>query len=155
LGLNLPLVYNCGGYESLEVIKILDGIVDIYMPDCKFSDETMAKEYAHAPDYPQVVKEVLKEMHCQVGDLKINDNGIAERGLLIRHLVIPNGLSGTKELMEFIARELSPHSYVNVMEQYHPEYRACEFPDISRRITLDEFLEARKIARKAGLYRGF
>jgi putative pyruvate formate lyase activating enzyme len=155
LGLNLPLVYNCGGYESLEVIKILDGIIDIYMPDCKFSDETVAKEYAHAPDYPQVVREVLKEMHRQVGDLKINDNGIAERGLLIRHLVIPNGLAGTKGLMEFIARELSPHSYVNVMEQYHPEYRACEFPDISRRITLDEFLEAKKIARKAGLYRGF
>jgi putative pyruvate formate lyase activating enzyme len=155
MGLNIPLVYNCGGYESLEVIKILDGIIDIYMPDCKFSDDTVAKKYAHAPDYPRVVKEVLKEMHNQVGDLRINKEGIAEKGLLIRHLVMPNGLAGTKELMEFIAKEISPHSFVNVMEQYHPEYRACEFPEISRRISLDEFLEARKIARNAGLYRGF
>jgi len=155
MGLNVPLVYNCGGYESLEVIKILDGIIDIYMPDCKFSDDRAAQEYAHAPDYPQVVKKILKEMHRQTGDLQINERGIAERGLLIRHLVMPSGLAGTRELMEFIAQEISPHSYVNVMEQYHPVYRACEFPDISRRITLDEFLEAKKLAQNAGLYRGF
>jgi putative pyruvate formate lyase activating enzyme len=125
------------------------------MPDCKFSDPAVAGKYAHAPDYPLVIKEVLREMHQQVGDLQINERGIAERGLLIRHLVMPSVLAGTRELMEFIAQEISPHSYVNVMEQYHPVYRACEFPDISRRITLDEFLEAKKIASKAGLCRGF
>jgi len=155
MGLNIPLVYNCGGYESLEVIKILDGIIDIYMPDCKFSDSAVAGKYAHVPDYPVVIKEVLKEMHRQVGDLQVNERGIAEKGLLIRHLVMPNGLAGTQELLEFIAEEISPHSFVNIMEQYHPCYRAQEFPDIARRITLDEFLEARKIAQKAGLYRGF
>jgi putative pyruvate formate lyase activating enzyme len=155
MGLNIPLVYNCGGYESLEVIKILDGIIDIYMPDCKFSDSAVAGKYAHVPDYPLVIKEVLKEMHRQVGDLQVNERGIAEKGLLVRHLVMPNGLAGTQELLEFIAEEISPHSFVNIMEQYHPCYRAQEFPDIARRITLDEFLEARKIAQKAGLYRGF
>jgi len=155
MGLNIPLVYNCGGYESPGVIKILDRVIDIYMPDCKFSDASLAKKYAHAPDYPQVVKEVLKEMHRQAGDLQINERGIAERGLLIRHLVMPNGLAGTQEFMEFIANEISPHSYVNIMEQYHPCYQAYEFPEIARRISLDEFLEARKIASKAGLYRGF
>jgi putative pyruvate formate lyase activating enzyme len=155
MGLNIPLVYNCGGYESLEVIKILSGIIDIYMPDCKFSDGAVAGKYAQAPDYPQVVREVLKEMHRQVGDLQINVRGIAEKGLLIRHLVIPNGLAGTKELMDFIAGEISPHSYVNVMEQYHPEYQAYQFPEIARRVSLDEFLDARRMTSKAGLYRGF
>jgi len=155
MGLNIPLVYNCGGYESLEVIKILDGIIDIYIPDCKFSDDGVAQEYAHASDYPRVVKKILKEMHRQTGDLQINEKGIAERGLLIRHLIMPNGVAGTKELMAFIAEEISPHSYVNIMEQYHPCFRAYEFPDIARRITLDEFLEAKKLARNAGLYRGF
>jgi len=125
------------------------------MPDCKFSDDGVAQKYAHASDYPQVVKKILKEMHRQTGDLQINERGIAERGLLIRHLVMPNGLAGTQELMDFIAREISPHSYVNIMEQYHPCYQAYEFPDIARRITLDEFLEAKKLARNAGLYRGF
>lgn len=154
-GLHLPLVYNCGGYESLEVIRILDGLIDIYMPDCKFSDPKVARKYAHAPDYPVVIKEVLKEMHRQVGELQINNNGLAKRGLLIRHLVMPNQLAGTKELMEFIAQEISINSYVNIMEQYYPCYDAYLYPEISRRITLDEFLEAKKIAREAGLFRGF
>jgi len=155
MGLTIPLVYNCGGYESLEVVQALADIIDIYMPDLKFSDEDAAGKYAHASDYPSVARQALKEMHDQVGDLQIDERGIAVRGLLVRHLVMPNGLAGTKEAMEFIARELSPHTFVNVMEQYHPEYQAHQYPEISRRISLDEFLEARKMARNAGLYRGF
>ena len=153
-GLRIPLVYNCGGYESLEVIKLLDGIIDIYMPDVKWSDSRVAKKYAQAPDYPTVVKEVLKEMHRQVGDLHISKEGLAERGLLIRHLVMPEGLAGARELMHYIATEISSHSYVNIMSQYRPEYRACEFPELNRRITHREYLEALACAKAEGLYRG-
>jgi putative pyruvate formate lyase activating enzyme len=154
-GLRIPLVYNCGGYESFEVIKLLDGIIDIYMPDVKWSDSALAEKYAQAPDYPAVVKEVLKEMHRQVGDLRISKAGVAERGLLIRHLVMPEGLAGTREMMHYIAAEISPHSYVNIMSQYRPEYRAAEFPELSRRITPGEYAEAIECARKEGLYLGF
>jgi putative pyruvate formate lyase activating enzyme len=154
-GLRIPLVYNCGGYESLEVIKLLDGIIDIYMPDVKWSDSAVAAKYAQASDYPTVVKAVLKEMHQQVGDLQISKSGVAERGLLIRHLVMPEGLAGTRELMHYIATELSPHSYVNIMSQYRPEYRAGEFPELNRRITHEEYAEAIDCARKEGLYQGF
>lgn len=155
LGLHLPLVYNCGGYESLEVITLLDGIIDIYMPDVKFADKKVAEKYAQAPDYPEVVKKVLKEMYRQVGDLQINTEGIAEKGLLIRHLVMPNGLAGTRKLMHFIATELSPHSYVNVMSQYRPEYKASGYPELSRVITYQEYSDATDSAKNEGLYRGF
>jgi putative pyruvate formate lyase activating enzyme len=155
LGLRIPLVYNCGGYESLEVIKLLDGIIDIYMPDVKWSNSAVAEKYAQAPDYPAVVKEVLKEMHRQVGDLHISKEGVAERGLLIRHLVMPEGVAGTRELMHYIATEISPHSYVNIMSQYRPEYRAGEFPELNRRITHEEYREAIACAKAEGLYRGF
>jgi len=154
-GLRIPLVCNCGGYESLEVIKLLDGIIDIYMPDVKWAESGVAEKYAQAPDYPAVVKEVLKEMHRQVGDLQISKAGVAERGLLIRHLVMPGGLGGTRELIHYIATEISPHSYVNIMSQYRPEYRAGEFPEINRRITHREYGEALAYAKAEGLYRGF
>jgi putative pyruvate formate lyase activating enzyme len=154
-GLHIALVYNCGGYESLEVIKLLDGIIDIYMPDVKWADSAVAEKYAQAPDYPAVVKEVLKEMHRQVGDLKISKAGVAERGLLIRHLVMPEGLAGTRKLMHYIATEISPHSYVNIMSQYRPEYRAGEFPELNRGITHREYHEAIDCAREEGLYRDF
>jgi len=154
-GLRLPLVYNCGGYESLEVIKLLDGIFDIYMPDIKFLRPEHSERYCSAPDYPEVVKEVLKEMHRQVGDLLLDERGIAYRGLLIRHLVMPNGVADTEEVMAFIARELSPHSYVNVMAQYRPLYKAYQFPEISRRITADEYRAAVRAAQREGLHRGF
>ncbi len=154
-GLRLPLVFNCGGYESLEVIKLLAGIIDIYMPDVKYSDGEVAKRYSASPDYPEVIKEVLPEMHRQVGDLKTDKDGIAERGLLIRHLVMPEGLAGTHDLMEFIATEISKDSYVNIMAQYRPLYRAAEFPELNRRITVEEYQEAIEIAEKAGLHRGF
>jgi putative pyruvate formate lyase activating enzyme len=154
-GLRIPLVYNCGGYESLEGIKLLDGIIDIYMPDVKWSDSAAAEKYAQAPDCPAVVKEVLKEMHRQVGDLQISEAGVAERGLLIRHLVMPAGVAGTREIMHYIATELSPHAYVNIMSQYRPEYRAGEFPELNRRITYAEYHEAIACAHDEGLYRGF
>jgi putative pyruvate formate lyase activating enzyme len=154
-GLRVPLVYNCGGYESLDLIKLLDGIIDIYMPDVKWADSAVAGKYAQAPDYPAVVKEVLKEMHRQVGDLKISKTGVAERGLLIRHLVMPEGLAGTRELMHYIATEISLHSYVNIMSQYRPEYRAVEFPELNRRITHDEYRAALEWAGVEGLYLGF
>lgn len=155
LGLEVPLVYNCGGYESLEVIRLLDGIVDIYMPDAKFSREEDATRYCNAPNYPQVMQKILLEMHRQVGDLMLDERGIAYRGLLIRHLVMPNGVAGTKETLSFIAKRLSVHSYVNVMDQYRPLYRSGEHPEIDRRITYREYREAIKIAKGEGLYRGF
>jgi putative pyruvate formate lyase activating enzyme len=154
-GLHLPIVWNCGGYESLDVIRLLEGIVDIYMPDVKFMEEEPAKVYLHAKDYPKVVKEVLKEMHRQVGDLDINSRGVACRGLLVRHLVMPNLLAGTAELVRFIAEEVSKNTYINIMEQYRPCYRAHEYPEISRRPTHGEFEDATGLARKAGLHRGF
>ncbi|OGP52472.1 MAG: radical SAM protein [Deltaproteobacteria bacterium RBG_13_52_11] len=155
LGLMVPLVYNCGGYESLEVIKLLDGIIDIYMPDTKFSREENAASYCNAPDYPQVLQEVLLEMHRQVGDLMLDGRGIAYRGLLIRHLVMPHGVAGTKEIMSFIAQHLSGNSYVNIMDQYRPLYRAGEYPAIDRRISSREYREAIDIAKGEGLHRGF
>jgi len=155
LGLKLPLVYNCSGYESLELIKLLDGIIDIYMPDAKYADEEPAKRFSNAPDYPHVLKEVLKEMYRQVGDLHMDENGIAERGLLIRHLVMPGNLGGTEDLMKFIAEEISRDSYVNIMQQYRPEHKSFDYPELSRRITYDEYLDAVKMARRFGLHRGF
>jgi len=154
-GLMIPLVYNCGGYESLEVIKLLDGIIDIYMPDAKFAREEDASRYCNAPDYPHVLQEVLLEIHRQVGDLLLDEGGVAYRGLLIRHLVMPHGVAGTKELIAFIAHRLSTDSYVNIMDQYRPLYRAGEFPEIARPISAREYREAIEIARNEGLHRGF
>ncbi len=155
MGLQLPIVYNCSGYESMEVIQLLDGIVDIYMPDAKYMDEKHARRYSNAPDYPEVLKKILKEMHRQVGDLRINSSGIAERGLLIRHLVMPNGVASSEAVLKFIAEEISFHSYVNIMAQYRPEYQAFDHPDISRRIDHKEYTEAVQIAKRFHLYRGF
>jgi putative pyruvate formate lyase activating enzyme len=155
MGLEVPLVFNCGGYESMEVIGLLEGIFDIYMPDYKFTSPDSAKRYLDAPDYPDVVRSVLKEMHRQVGVLRVDSRGIATRGLLIRHLVMPGGGDESKRAFDFIAGELSPDSYVNVMEQYRPEYRASEFAEIARTISGSEYIEAIQLARGAGLSRGF
>ncbi len=155
MGLRLPIVYNCSGYESMEVIQLLEGVVDIYMPDIKYMDEKYSKRYSNAPDYPEVIKKVLKEMHRQVGDLVTNSKGVAERGLLIRHLVMPGGVASSEAVLKFIAEEISVHSYVNVMAQYRPQYRADEYPEISRQITHKEFLEAIRLAKGFRLYRGF
>jgi putative pyruvate formate lyase activating enzyme len=154
-GLSIPLVYNCGGYESVEVIKLLGGIIDIYMPDAKFSRQEAAAHYCNAPDYPQVLRTVLLEMHRQAGDLMLDERGVAYRGLLIRHLVMPGGVAGTRAIIAFIARKLSKNSYVNIMDQYRPLYRAGEYPAIDRRISSREYREAIEIAEEEGLHRGF
>jgi len=151
-GLSVPLVYNCGGYESVAALKLLDGIVDIYMPDAKYSDGQVAEQLSGAPDYPQCMKAAIAEMHRQVGDLQMNDDGIAQRGLLVRHLVLPNNLAGSAEIMRFIAH-LSADSYVNVMAQYRPCYRASEVEQINRRPTVEEYRQAVQAALDAGLHR--
>ncbi|NTW59081.1 MAG: radical SAM protein [Nitrospirae bacterium] len=152
-GLAIPIVYNCGGYESLAAVKLLDGIVDIYMPDFKYADPEMSFKYSKAGDYPTVAKAVIKEMHRQVGDLAMDEQGIALRGLLLRHLVLPGGIAGTREVVRFIAEEISKNTYVNIMDQYYPCYKACEHPPLDRRITGKEFAEAVALAREAGLTR--
>jgi len=152
-GLNIPLVYNCGGYEALDTMKILDGVIDIYMPDFKYIDHERAREYSRAEDYPEVAKAAIKEMHRQVGDLAVDDRGVALRGLLVRHLVLPEGLAGTEEIVRFLAEEISPNTYTNIMAQYYPCYKAVDHPPLDRRTTNDEYRKAVKAARNAGLKR--
>ncbi len=153
-GLSVPVVYNCGGYESLQALRLCEGIIDIYMPDAKYSDGSLAGRFSGAPDYPEVNRAALKEMHRQVGDLQVY-GGIARRGLLIRHLVLPGYPENTKGVLEFIARELSRDSYVNIMDQYHPSYRADTLPGMNRRLTSQEYAAAVAVARRLGLHRGF
>jgi putative pyruvate formate lyase activating enzyme len=154
-GLRLPLVYNTSAYDSMESLALLDGLVDIYMPDFKYWDSEMARKYSRAPDYPEVARRVIKEMHRQVGDLAIAPNGLAQRGLLIRHLVMPDDVAGTRAVMQWIADELSPETYVNVMAQYYPAGKVSrsEHAEINRRITGAEFERALDAAWQAGLKR--
>jgi putative pyruvate formate lyase activating enzyme len=152
-GLRVPLVYNTGGYDSLETLRLLDGIIDIYMPDFKFWDENVAAALCNAPDYPEMARQALKEMHRQVGDLVVDENGVALRGLLVRHLVLPDGLAGTKEVMEFLAREISPRTYVNVMGQYRPCGQSHQHPALGRFLSGQEHRTAQQLARDAGLTR--
>ncbi len=152
-GLSLPLVFNTGGYDDPSVIRALDGVVDIYMPDAKFAHPDAAERFCEAPDYPEVNRAVLREMHRQVGDLDVGEDGLARRGLLIRHLVMPDDQAGTDRVMEFIAQELSTETYVNLMDQYRPCAGAGRFPEISRRVTSQEMDEARHAARMAGITR--
>jgi len=153
MGLQVPLVYNCGGYERLSALKLLDGVVDIYMPDFKFWDSAAASDLCGASDYPERACHALREMHHQVGDLQLDAAGIAERGLLVRHLVMPNRLSGTASIMRFLAQEISRNTYVNVMDQYHACGQAIGKPNLGRCITLQEFEEALDAAKQAGLWR--
>lgn len=152
-GLNIPIVYNCGGYESLDTLKLLDGIVDIYMPDMKYSDGSNSNKFSGVEDYPGVNRAVVKEMHRQVGDLQLDGRGIAKRGLLIRHLVLPNDIAGTEGVVRFIAEEISRDTYVNIMDQYRPSHRAMEFTELSRPLQQSEFVEAIRLARRFGLVR--
>jgi putative pyruvate formate lyase activating enzyme len=154
-GLEIPIVYNCGGYESVETLKLLDGIIDIYMPDIKYSINENALKYSGVGDYWEVVQSAVREMHRQVGDLKINRSGLAQRGLLIRHLVLPNQLAGSKKVIDFIAKEISKDSYLNIMDQYRPTYRAYHYEELNRRITNTEYNEIVHYAMKIGLWRGF
>jgi len=152
-GLRLPLVYNTGGYDSPEALALLDGIVDIYMPDMKYGDDQAARRCSTCRDYVAVNRAAVREMHRQVGDLACDEDGIARRGLLVRHLVLPGGLAGTAAVVEFLAREISTDTYLNLMAQYHPAYRAREQPELARRPTSDEYDEALALAASAGLTR--
>jgi putative pyruvate formate lyase activating enzyme len=145
-GLNLPTVYNSGGYDSVETLKLLNGYFDIYMPDMKFSESAAAKEFANAADYPEINFAAVKEMHRQVGDLVINENGLATRGLLVRHLVLPNKLAGSFKVIDFLAEQISPHTAINVMDQYRPCFRANSHPKINRRPTPEEIEDVRQYA---------
>ena len=152
-GLNLPLVYNTGGYDSVETLKLLDGVIDIYMPDLKFMDSGPSDLLMKAPDYPEVAKVAIKEMYRQVGDLEMDEHGVATRGLLIRHLVMPSDLANTRQAMRFLAQEISTNTYVNVMSQYRPCGRAMEFEEINRALTRQEYEEAIKTAEEEGITR--
>jgi putative pyruvate formate lyase activating enzyme len=153
LGLMIPVVYNCSGYESLEVLQLLDGIIDIYMPDIKFLESDLSKRFCNAVDYPEVVQQAVKEMQRQVGDLVTDHQGIALRGLVIRHLVMPSCLENTRKVIRFLHDEISKEAFVNIMAQYYPHYRACDFPEIARRITPEEYQSALKLAEDLGLRR--
>ena len=154
-GLRLPIVYNTSAYDSMDSLRFMNGIVDVYMPDFKFWDSRLALKYVLAKDYPDAAQRAIKEMHRQVGELKVDETGLAKRGVLVRHLVMPGGIAGTREIMEFLAREVSPHTYVNVMAQYYPAGRvsAEKFSEINRRLTRPELIEARQAAHEAGLHR--
>ncbi len=144
-GLNLPTVYNSGGYDLVETLKLLEGLMDIYMPDMKFSDSSAAKEFANAPDYPEICFAAVKEMHRQVGDLQI-EKGLARRGLLVRHLVMPNKLAGSFKVIDFLSEQISPNTSINVMDQYRPCFKASSHPKINRRPTPEEVEEVRQYA---------
>ena len=152
-GLDIPLVYNSSGYDKAESIKLLDGIFDIYMPDFKFWDRESSQKYLDAADYPKRAKDAIREMHRQVGDLKIDSRGIAQRGLLVRHLVMPENLANTQKVMHFIHEEISPHTYVNIMPQYRPCFEADRFPELNRPVTKEEFNAALRMAREEEITR--
>ena len=149
-GLTIPVVYNCGGYESIESLQLLEGTVDIYMPDVKYLNPDSSKKYSFAQDYPDVMKSALLEMHRQVGDLEIKD-GVATRGLLVRHLVMPGNIAHSKEIIDFIVNEVSGNTFINIMEQYRPTFNAHNFPEINRPVTRQEFSKVYEYAKSQGL----
>jgi putative pyruvate formate lyase activating enzyme len=153
-GLHIPLVYNSGGYDSVETLRLLEGIFDIYMPDAKYGSDQPVQKYSQAPQYTHFMKSAIREMHRQVGDLVLDECGIAVRGLMVRHLVLPSGLAGTAEVIRFLSQEISKNTYLNVMAQYRPEYNACSFPELSRPITGLEYADALRLAAQAALTRG-
>lgn len=152
-GLRIPLVYNTSGYDKVETLKLLEGVIDIYMPDFKFWDPAIAEQTCNAPDYPDVAAKAIFEMHRQVGDLQLDENGIATRGLLLRHLVMPSGIAGTGEVMSFIANHVSKNTYVNIMDQYRPCGKALHVKELARPISETEFKKAVEEAKNAGITR--
>lgn len=152
-GLRLPLVYNTGGYDAVDTLRLLEGVVDIYMPDMKYASADIALRLSGVPDYVACNRAAVREMHRQVGDLVIGERGVAVRGLLVRHLVLPGGLAGTEEVVRFLAEEISTHTYLNVMSQYRPCHRAFATPGLDRPLSPDEYAEAVEAARQAGLTR--
>ena len=153
MGLKLPLVYNTNAYDSVEVLKLLDGIIDIYMPDTKYSDNSLALKYSDAPNYFEIMKKAIKEMHRQVGDLVLDKNGIAIKGVLVRHLVLPNDIGGSEKIFDFLSKEISKNTFLNIMDQYRPCFKAKDFPELNRPITRGEYLKTIELAKKAGLKR--
>jgi putative pyruvate formate lyase activating enzyme len=149
-GLNLPLVYNTGGYDSLEALALLDGVIDIYMPDMKYGDSSVARKYSKVRNYVEANRTAVKEM---LGDLIVDERGLARRGLLIRHLVLPDNIADTEKVLDFIAHEISPNTYLNLMDQYRPCYRADEYPPLDRPITSLEYRAALTMAERHGLRR--
>lgn len=150
-GLHLPIVYNSGGYDDVETLMLLEGVIDIYMPDAKYGSNEMGEKYSNVISYWEINKLALKEMHRQVGDLIVDKNGIAQRGLLVRHLVLPNRIANSFEVLKFIAEEISINTYVNIMEQYRPCYKANRYPELARRINEKEYFEVVDYAKKLGL----
>ena len=152
-GLRLPLVYNTGGYDCLGALRLLDGVIDIYMPDMKYGGAEEGLRYSIVSDYPAINQAAVREMHRQVGDLHLDEQGIAWRGLLVRHLVLPNGLAQSRAIFKFLAEEISLSTYLNIMDQYHPSCRADEYPELRRRISRQEYTAAMNLARSFGLTR--
>ena len=152
-GLRLPLVYNTGGYDSLEALSLLDGVIDIYMPDIKYGNSQAARQYSHVKDYWERNQAAIREMHRQVGDLVIDERGLARRGLLVRHLVLPGELANSDKVMKFLSEEISKNTYLNLMDKYHPCYQAFQRPPLDRLITQEEYEETLKLAEKYGLCR--
>lgn len=149
-GLHLPVVYNCGGYESVTVLRLLEGLIDIYMPDVKYGSDSVGAKYSGVPDYWQVALGALKEMHRQVGDLEIDEQGLARRGLLVRHLLLPGQSDGARKIFDFLQEEISENTYLNLMAQYYPAYRSGEFPELAARISPFEYRDLREEAGKRG-----
>ena len=154
-GLRLPIVYNSGGYELPEIIELLDGIIDVYLADMRYADSDTAVKYSSAADYPRFNQEAVKEMYRQVGTVEVDRQGIIKKGLIIRHLVLPNDLSGTEKSMEFISKIISKDTYISLMSQYTPYFKAPESKELSRRITYKEYEYAKEIMHKYGLYNGW
>lgn len=155
MGLRIPIVYNTSGYESVETLELLKGMIDMYLADARYADNKIAEKYSAATNYFEVMKESLKEMYRQVGNLIVDKEGIAYSGLIVRHLVLPEGLSGTKKIMHFIAKKISLHTYISLMTQYFPAYNAKQFPPLSRRINKEEYKEALQAFKEENLENGW
>ena len=152
-GLRLPLIYNSGGYDSLEALKLLDGIIDVYMPDMKYGSDDIASKYSKINDYVAVNRQTLREMNAQVGDLVVDGDGVARRGVLVRHLILPGDLGDTDSVLKFIAEEISVNTYVNLMTKYRPENKAADYPELDHRPSINDFREAQESGLKYGLTR--
>jgi putative pyruvate formate lyase activating enzyme len=155
MGLKIPLVYNTGGYDSVDTIKALDGIIDIYLPDLRYASDKIAKQYSQAPHYVENSRQAIKEMYRQVGNLKIDENEIAQRGLIVRHLILPEGLAGSEESIRWLAKEISPEVSVSLMAQYYPTHHAARYPALSRGITEGEYLEVIELLEELGIENGW
>ncbi|MEM3504396.1 MAG: radical SAM protein [Nitrososphaeria archaeon] len=151
-GLKIPIVYNSNGYDDIEILKLLEGIIDIYMPDFKYGDNKKAEKYSGIKNYFDIAGKAIKEMQRQVGDLII-EKGIARKGLIIRHLVLPFNIADSEKVIKFIADNISKNVYLNIMHQYHPEYNACQYSELKRSITIDEYEQVIDFAKKCGLKR--